>query len=77
MVARVKHGLRPLRHAPERRAEVDLLERTRSEHLGVDLTGQRQDRRAVDVGVPQAGEQLVAPGPAIEKQAAGRPVNFP
>ena len=35
-----------------------LLERARTEHLALDLAGERDDRHPVDLGVPQAGQQV-------------------
>ena len=57
---------------PNAAAQVDLLERARAEHLGVDLAGQREHRRAVDLRVPQPGEQ-VGGARAGDRQARGGP----
>ena len=54
----VEHGLAEGGDRPERPGQVDLLERARAEHLGVHLAGERQDRRSVDLRVPQAREQV-------------------
>ena len=64
------HGLTPGRDRRERRGEVDLLEGPRAEHLRLDLAGQRQQRRAVDLRVVQAGEQ-VRRARARDRQAGG------
>ena len=63
VLAGVKDRLAPLRDLPERGLQVDFLERPRSEHLRVDLPGQRQHRRAVDVRVPEPGQKIRRPGP--------------
>ena len=46
-------GLPPRGDAAEGRAQVDLLEGARAEHLEVDLAGEREDRRAVDLARPR------------------------
>ena len=66
----VQHGLTPLRDLAEGGGQIDLLEGAGPEHLGVDLAGQGEDRRAVDVGVPQAGQQVGRAG-AGDRQAGG------
>ena len=54
----LEHRLGPPSDLSERSREVHFLERPGSEHLGVDLPGQRQYRRAVNVRVPETGEQV-------------------
>ena len=51
-------GLGPLSDLAVRGHEVDFLEGPRSQNLAVDLAGEREDRRAVDVRIPKAGEQV-------------------
>ena len=62
---------------PKAADQVDLLEGARAQDLGLDLAGQGDHRRAVHVGVPQPGEQIGGTGPAMDRQAAGRPVSLP
>ena len=64
----VQHRLAPRGDRAERARQVDLLERARAEHLRVDLAGQREHRRAVDLRVPQPGEQVRGAG-AGDRQA--------
>jgi len=58
VLAGVQHRLTEGGHALEGGGEIDFLKRARSEHLRVDLTGEGEHRRAVDLGVPQPGEQI-------------------
>ena len=58
VAAGVQDGLTPLRDLAERGLQIDFLERTGAEHLSVDLTGQREHRRTIDVGVPQPCQQV-------------------
>ena len=66
-----QHRLAPGGDRAERAGEVDLLEGAGAEHLRVDLAGQREHRRAVDLRVPQPGEQ-VGRARAGDRQAGGR-----
>jgi hypothetical protein len=77
VAAALQDGLTPQGDAAEGGLEVDLLEGAGAEDLGVDLAGERERGGAVDVGVPQTGEQVGRAGPAIESAAAGRPVSLP
>ena len=67
-----QHGLAPGADRLEGRGEIDLLKGARPEHLVVDLAGQRQNRRAVDLRVPHPGQQVGGAG-AGDRQAGGRP----
>ena len=67
-----QHGLRPARDRRERRREVDVLKRAGAEHLHVHLAGQREHRRAVDLRVPEAGDEVRRAGPG-DRQARRRP----
>lgn len=58
VVGITQHGLAETRHRGEGAGQVDLLEGARAEYLGVDLPGQRQYRRAVDLRIPQAGQHV-------------------
>ncbi len=73
----MKNRLREPRDGLEGRREIDLLEGAGPQDLDVDLPGQRENRRTVDLGVPKPAMRLVAPGPAIVRHAAGRPVSLP
>jgi hypothetical protein len=55
-------GLAPRRHRLEGGGEVDLLERPRPDDLRLHLAGEGHDRHPVDLGVPQAGEQVGGAG---------------
>jgi hypothetical protein len=65
-----QQGARPRCHAAERGSQVELLEVVDPEYARRDLAGQRDDRRAVDVGVPPPGEQVRRPA-AGDRQARG------
>ena len=52
------HRLREQRDVGERRGEVEVLERAPAAHLRRHLARDREHRRAVDLGVVQAGEQV-------------------
>jgi hypothetical protein len=73
----VQHRLAPARDRAERADQVDLLERAGAEHLGVDLAGEREHRRAVDLRVPQAGEQVGGARAGDRQARGGRPVSLP
>ena len=66
------------RDAPERGRQVDLLERARAEHLR-GRTWPVRARTGRDPPSRPRGpvSRFVAPGPAIERHAAGRPVSLP
>ena len=70
-VRRREHGLAPLGDRRERLAQRDLLEGAWSEDLGLHLSGQREDRRAVDLRVPQTGQQVRRTRPR-DREASGR-----
>ena len=53
-----QNSLAESRHRRIGAGQVDLLERTGPKHLGVHLPGQRQNRRAVDLGVPKPGQHI-------------------
>ena len=61
VVAFGQHGLAETGDRLEGRFEVDVLERARSEHLGLDLSGQCDHRGAIDLGVPQPGQKIGGP----------------
>ena len=52
------HGLRVERDVGERGGEVEILERAAPAHLRRHLARDREHRRAVDLGVVEAGEQV-------------------
>ncbi len=52
--------------------EIDLLKRARAQHLLVDLAGQREHRGAIDLRVPEPGEQVRRPRTG-DRQAGGGP----
>ncbi len=58
VLAGVQHGLAPLSHLPVCRLKIDLLEGTGTQDLGVDLAGQGQGGRPIDVGVPESRQQV-------------------
>ena len=70
MVALGQHGLAPGRHRRERGGQVDLLEGPRAQDLDVDLAGEGEHRRAVDLGVPQPGHEV---GRARVRRSSGTP----
>ena len=70
-VRRRQDRLAPLGHGVEGLLERQLLEGARSDDLGLHLSGEREDRDAVDLGVPQAGEQVGGAG-AGDGEAGGR-----
>ena len=53
------------------RFQVDILKRAGPHHLGLHLTGQRQYRRAVNLGIPETCDQVGRSG-AGNRQAGGR-----
>ena len=57
-VRRREHGLGPFGDGVERLRQRHLLERAGPDDLGLDLSGERDDRHAVDLGVPQAGQEI-------------------
>ena len=67
-----QHRLAPGRDRAERARQVDLLERAGAEHLRVDLAGEREDRRAIDLRVPQPGEE-VGGARSGDREAGGGP----
>ena len=68
----LEHRLGPAGDLSERGMEIDFLECSRPEDLCVDLTGQRQHGRAVDVRVPQPGQKVGRARPG-DRQARRRP----
>ena len=70
-VGRRQDRLAPLGHGIEGLLERQLLEGARPDDLGLHLPGEREHRDAVDLGVPQAGEQVGGPG-AGDGEAGGR-----
>lgn len=60
-IGRRQDRLTPLGHGVERLLERQLLERARSDDLRLHLSGERQDRDAIDLGIPQPGEQVRGP----------------
>ena len=58
-----QNRLAPLGDGLEGLGERHLLERAGPEDLGLHLPGQGEHRRAVDLGVPQAGQQVGGAGP--------------
>ena len=52
-------------------AKVDLLEGAWAQDLDVDLAGEGEHRRAIDLGVPQPGHEVGRPGPG-DRQARSR-----
>nr|WP_228521576.1 hypothetical protein [Nocardioides islandensis] len=57
-VAARRDGRVPDRHVAEHGLQVDVLERPAAQHARRDLPGERQHRRAVQLGVVQAGQQV-------------------
>lgn len=68
----LEDGLGPARDPAERGAQVDLLKRARAEHLRVDLAGEREHGRAIDICVPQPGEEIGGARPG-DRQTRCRP----
>src|SRR5439155_13234033 len=58
MVRSTVDGRGPGRHVTEHGREVDVLERAPAEDLRRDLPRDRDDRRLVELGVVQAGQQV-------------------
>ena len=71
MLAVREGGLLPLRHLSKSSLQINLLESTRPEDLGLNLSSQRDHRRAIDIGVPQPGQKICRAG-AGNRQAGGR-----
>ena len=46
------------RNRRESRSEINFLESTRTKYLHIHLPSKRQDRRPVDLGIPQTGHQV-------------------
>ena len=55
---------------------VDLLERAGTEHLGVDLPGQRENGARSTLASQRPVSMFVAPGPAMVMHAAGLPLSL-
>ena len=67
-----EHRLAEGGHRAVGRVQVDLLEGAGAQHLRVDLSGQGDHRRAVDLRVPEARQQVRRSG-AGDRQARRRP----
>ncbi len=71
--ARVQHQLGPLGDLAECRAQIHFLERSGAEHLGIDLTGEREHGRAIDVRIPKSGEKVRRPRARDREARRGSP----
>ena len=68
----------PLRDRPEELDQVDELVGLLVHPLEVGLAGERDERRAVQVGVGDRGDEVRrAPGPSVPRQTPARPVRRP
>ena len=65
------HRLRVDRDVGERGGEVEVLERAAPAHLRRHLPGDREHRRAVDLGVVETGEQVGRTRPR-DREARGQ-----
>ena len=66
--------LLPLRDLAEGGLKVHLLKGTRSKHLSFHLSSQGDDRRSIDVGIPQPGQQIGRTG-AGDREAGRGPTS--
>ena len=77
VVAVGEHGLAEAGERLEGAGEVDLLKGAWAHHLGADLAGDGEHGGAGSIFASQMPVmRLVAPGPAMARQAAGRPVSL-
>ncbi len=67
------HGHRGQRDVAEDGREVEVLERAAAQHLRRHLPGDRDHRRAVELGVVQPGEQVGRAGPGDREAGRGAP----